>query len=124
MGIWRTALKSGVDKWRGRATVINKADDIIKALTDINPKHFHPKVYRAVCEEARQQYDHYFLQDAPLTDEEVAMVMLIAFCGIMEGTGQIDKHEMFGTAIRTLRKNSPAKIRAAISLSATGETGF
>lgn len=124
MGLWDT-LKVAAGQWSDAAATQNSADDIVEHLSGINPKHFHPEIYKAVAQAAHEQYERYRQTSTnPLTHEEVAMVKLIAFYILSRDAGQDDKRAAFGNAIRSLRKEAGSRLRAELSLEAMAETGF
>ena len=124
MGFW-DSLKSAAGQWAEAASAQNKADDIIERLSGINPKHFHPEVYKAAAQAAHQQHERYRQASAnPATDEEMAMVKLIVLYILSRDAAQEDKCAAFGRAIRSLRKEAGPRVRAELSLEATAETGF
>jgi hypothetical protein len=107
------------------ASTLLRADEIVKSLTGLSPKHVDSGAYKAATQAASELHHRYDMTgEEPMTEEEVAMVKLIAHYVIAHEAGLADKCQVFGKAISALRRTANAKVRADIALSAMSDTGY
>jgi hypothetical protein len=106
------------------ASTLLRADDIVRSLTGFSPKHVDPGAYKTATQAASELHHRYdMMGEEPMTEEEVAMVKLIAHYVIANEAGLEDKCQVFGKAISALRRTASAKVRADIALMAMSDTG-
>lgn len=108
---------------RGRAAM-QQSDRAIKNMTGLDPRHFHPRIYRAVREAAIRRYDYHLRLHVPLTHEEVTMLKLVYLSVLARRVQDEARRERLGGAIKKLRHTARDRIRHEIYQEATARTGF
>src|SRR6267143_1252993 len=124
MGLFWEAVKSFGAQWGGATSAMYTSDTVIKNMTGIDPKRFHPDIYKNITRAINDKYQFYFRLEMPLTDEEVTMLKLTYFCELAAHAEDEDTRRKFGDAIAKLRRIAGGRIQAEISAGAAAQTGF
>jgi hypothetical protein len=121
--LW-TAFNSFGTQWgRGKAAM-QRSDMAIRKLAGIDPRHFQPRIYRAVTEATSRQYDYYSRMHMPLSDEEVTMLKLVFFSALARRAQDQEKRQKLGGAISKLKRIARERIRHEILVEVTARTGY
>ena len=124
MGEFWKFTKEAVKGFAGSISVMYESDSLMKELTGINPKHFHPDVYKFVSEQTREKWIYYHrIQNDPLTVEETTLIKLMFFWAVADKGNDTEKRRIFSDAMENLRNWRGHRIRGEISMRSIAECG-
>lgn len=121
--LW-TVVESFIRHTGGARSAMQESDRAIRRMTGLDPRHFHPRIYRAVREAALRRYDYHLRTRVPLTHEEVTMLKLVYLSVLARRTQDEARRKRLGGAIRSLKHMGRDRIRHEICQEATARTGF
>ncbi len=108
-------MLSFVKEWGTGFSQVTESDRIMTNLTGVNPKGYHPKIYRGGIEAAQSENKRWIAASgAPLTSHEFAVIRL-AFLAMVANNGEdFNLAQKCVDAIGRLLRTSADEIRRSV----------
>lgn len=111
MGLFRTFMTlTGLKDWGSAISQLQDSDRMMKNLSEVNPKAYHPDVYRGGVEYAQK----YQADGALLTVEEFSLLRLVFFAVISNNQEDFTNAQKYVDVVGRVRRIYKTKIRQTL----------